>query len=385
MSKIIGPPTLTDETANMLSEFFAGEARQGVHFWSPFRIYHFSDNTSFQFCQPVLARERKDGKPGLRYEFIGAEMGSGAYGEVYHVDATLVLNDTGAVFKKTDKHGQRRVIKKEELQHDRSLSSIHNEFNMGKLAGLGSKSPVVIDERDAYMVMRNIRGEELFDLLCQASLPARKRLALTKAVLRAVKEQLRNNHILHLDISPENIIIDQTRIPIKATLIDFGFSRPEHELSERCCGKEGYTSPEMVEGGPVNANSDMYSLGLVIALIWRLDGLVLYMDNERSTIEEQAAYARTIVLDSMFTGLDDVDEESKALIKNAVSWAIRGNNEERIGIDDLIAIFDRLNLQPVAASSSQPGGSGLIWGSFFSSAQNRAVSPEKSGRSCVML
>lgn len=79
---------------------------------------------------------------------------------------------------------------------------------------------------------------------------------------------LRHSGIAHLDIAPDNIMyadVGFTRIQ----LIDFGLSRnnggatlPDEE--NLFLGKMSWASPEMVHGGTVTPDSDLYSLGLVL-------------------------------------------------------------------------------------------------------------------------
>lgn len=72
--------------------------------------------------------------------------------------------------------------------------------------------------------------------------------------------------VVHRDIKPENILLDEEG---NAYLTDFGIAkdllRPAGETGEGAVfGSPAYVSPEHVQGHPLSAQSDLYSLGLVM-------------------------------------------------------------------------------------------------------------------------
>tara|TARA_B100000925_G_scaffold159615_1_gene119841 strand:- start:59 stop:1216 length:1158 start_codon:yes stop_codon:yes gene_type:complete len=75
-------------------------------------------------------------------------------------------------------------------------------------------------------------------------------------------EYLHKNNILHRDIKPQNILIHNNNIKIS----DFGFAKAfeKNELITTFCGSPLYMAPEIIIDKEYNAQSDIWSLGVII-------------------------------------------------------------------------------------------------------------------------
>jgi serine/threonine protein kinase len=120
------------------------------------------------------------------------------------------------------------------------------------------------DNDTAYMAIDFINGKDLHDILDstdQAFTPA-EIVVLLKKMLSAV-EFIHEAGILHRDISPDNILIDQQGNPI---LIDFGAAseqvvRSTRVLTGRRVVKDGYSPQEFyLTGAEQSPSSDLYAL-----------------------------------------------------------------------------------------------------------------------------
>lgn len=126
------------------------------------------------------------------------------------------------------------------------------------------------DQGRDYLVMEYVEGPSLADRLRQGPLSPPEVLALRNRLAAGLSEAHRKGAV-HRDISPDNVILPDNRIE-SAKLIDFGVCKltdPAQEtiLGSSFAGKYQYASPEQLGlfGGVVEARSDLYSLGLVLA------------------------------------------------------------------------------------------------------------------------
>jgi serine/threonine-protein kinase len=117
------------------------------------------------------------------------------------------------------------------------------------------------DGNDAFIVMEEVRGQSLRDILAErGALPA----AEVATLIRQIAGALDATHaagLVHLDVKPANVIVDGSG---NAKLTDFGIARAAQDSEEReLVGTARYIAPERVEGKPVSARTDVYGLALV--------------------------------------------------------------------------------------------------------------------------
>jgi serine/threonine-protein kinase len=125
-----------------------------------------------------------------------------------------------------------------------------------------------------YLAMEFVDGESLVDLMKHGPMSteqARKLCARLASGLSAAHEA----GIVHRDLSPDNIILPGGKVE-RAKIIDFGIARSatvggETLIGGKFAGKYNYVSPEQLGlfGGEITEQSDIYSLGLVLAAALR--------------------------------------------------------------------------------------------------------------------
>jgi serine/threonine protein kinase len=121
------------------------------------------------------------------------------------------------------------------------------------------------DNETAYMALDFVDGQDMHEVIENdpGRLTPELIVVLIKKLLEAVTfvHQL---HILHRDISPDNILLDAENNPV---LIDFGAAREKatrasRTLSSLLVVKDGYSPQEFyIEGSQQGPSSDLYALG----------------------------------------------------------------------------------------------------------------------------
>jgi serine/threonine protein kinase len=117
-----------------------------------------------------------------------------------------------------------------------------------------------------YLVMERVAGRSVDEVMRAAPLPAEE-VAKIGARVAAALHDLHRQHVLHLDLTPDNILLRKNG---EAVLIDFGLSRHEHlpdlmaEVFALPLGTAPYISPEQVMNVRSDPRSDIFSLGVVL-------------------------------------------------------------------------------------------------------------------------
>ena len=131
------------------------------------------------------------------------------------------------------------------------------------------------DDRGPYIVMPLVEGETLAARLTRGSLSIEESVSVAAQVADALAAAHMQG-ILHRDIKPANIMINARG---QARVMDFGlakFTQPDAASATAVetasalttfgstLGTAAYMSPEQARGEPVDARSDLFSLGIVI-------------------------------------------------------------------------------------------------------------------------
>jgi len=116
-----------------------------------------------------------------------------------------------------------------------------------------------------YFAMEYVKGATLSSVIAKIGyIPPPQAVRIAAQVLSAL-DKVHQTEIVHRDIKPGNIMIDEDG---RAILMDFGLARQEQEsrltADHTILGTPNYMSPEQANSEPVDARTDIYSLGVVL-------------------------------------------------------------------------------------------------------------------------
>jgi WD40 repeat protein/serine/threonine protein kinase/DNA-binding SARP family transcriptional activator len=167
----------------------------------------------------------------------------------------------------------------------------------------------------AYLVMRYLRAGSLASLLEHGPLDLEAVLTLVDQ-LAAALAAAHQEGIVHRDIKPGNILLDEAR---NYYLSDFGIAKdisvdPQASSTGGIKGSPLYTSPEQLLGEPVTPRSDIYSLGLV--LYQALSGELPYSNDSIAALIERQLHQPLPPLSELRT---EVPQELDQVIQRATA------------------------------------------------------------------
>lgn len=193
---------------------------------------------------------------GKRYKIL-SKLGSGGMAQVYKAHC-LILNRIVAV----------KVLRPQFASNDEFVERFRREAQAA--AGLSHPNIVSIYDvgRDGdhyYIVMEYVCGTSLKGAICKSGYLEPQKAARIAWQILAALQHAHENGIVHRDIKPHNVMVASNE---RVKVADFGIARAlsTSALTETgtIIGTVNYFSPEQARGDAVEAQSDIYSLGVVL-------------------------------------------------------------------------------------------------------------------------
>jgi eukaryotic-like serine/threonine-protein kinase len=199
------------------------------------------------------------------YEILSA-IGAGGMGEVYRARDTR-LERTVAVKILPDHLSDRAELRERFEREARTIASL-NHPHICTLHDIGQQDGI------DFLVMEYLEGETLAQRLLKGPLPLEQALQYAIEIADALDKAHRKG-VTHRDLKPGNIMLTKSG----TKLLDFGLAKlkavPASSLSQlptandtitaqgTILGTLQYMAPEQIEGGEVDARTDIFAFGVV--------------------------------------------------------------------------------------------------------------------------
>lgn len=198
----------------------------------------------------------------------------------YRLDAKLGAGAMGTVYRATDAQGVPCAVKV--LQSAIADDETRERFRREAEALFELKHPHILEVRDygvdpqrnaPYLVMELLQGRTLEEMVVEHTPDPQTGLELGKQVLRGLAHAHAAG-VLHRDLKTENVFVTWDGQRWVAKLLDFGLVKftddqkwgPAKKLTMQGAvfGSPAYMSPEQGTGSPMDARSDVYSVGVML-------------------------------------------------------------------------------------------------------------------------
>ncbi|MBT2654319.1 Stk1 family PASTA domain-containing Ser/Thr kinase [Bacillus sp. ISL-18] len=191
-----------------------------------------------------------------RYKILDM-IGGGGMANVYLAHDMILDRDVAVKMLRLDFANDEEFIRRFRREAQSATSLAHP--NIVSIYDVGEENDLY------YIVMEFVDGQTLKQYIQQNShLRVEDALGIMRQLTSAISHA-HQNHIIHRDIKPHNILVDHDG---NVKITDFGIAMALSATSitqtNSVLGSVHYLSPEQARGGMANRKSDIYSLGIVM-------------------------------------------------------------------------------------------------------------------------
>lgn len=191
-----------------------------------------------------------------RYKILEA-IGGGGMANVYLAHDMILDRDVALKMLRLDFANDEEFIRRFHREAQSATSLAHP--NIVNIYDVGEEDSIY------YIVMEYVDGQTLKQYIQQNSPIRIEEVIEIMQQLTSAISHAHQNHIIHRDIKPHNILIDkQGNVKITDFGIAMALSATSITQTNSVLGSVHYLSPEQARGGMANRKSDIYSLGIVM-------------------------------------------------------------------------------------------------------------------------
>ena len=217
-----------------------------------------SSSSWFGDVAETLSGRTLDGKYQLE-----AKIGTGGVGAVYLATRLHIGDKVAVKVLRSDKSGDAQATERFRLEARMAAHLKHP--NAVVIYDYG-----VTADGLRYLVMEFVEGRTLRQLIAhQGALPV-SFVAEINAQICAALDEAHRQGLIHRDIKPDNIIVQETTAGLRVKVLDFGIAKLSSlgasNLTQTgtIVGTPRYMSPEQCMSEQLDGRSDIYSLGIVL-------------------------------------------------------------------------------------------------------------------------
>ncbi|XP_028393138.1 triple functional domain protein-like isoform X5 [Dendronephthya gigantea] len=167
------------------------------------------------------------------------------------------------------------------------------------------------NDKNWIIVLELLPNGRLFDSIVVANPWTEKEaVGFVHQILEAV-QHLHDCRVAHLDLKPENLLLDSGPIP-KVKLVDFGgaFTMSNENIIPDLLGNPEFSAPEVIRGLPISIETDVWSVGVIVHVM--LTGVSPFYDEHLQTMCDNISKVNCD-LDADF--MSNISTEAKAFIR----------------------------------------------------------------------
>lgn len=227
---------------------------------------------------------------GRRYEIV-ERLAQGSFGEVHAAVDREQRRKVALKILHTE--GQKRDSKA--VARMRQEAEILRALNHPNLVQVYD---IVAEGEWDFLVMELLEGRPLRELIDTGELANSQRARAVAAQMLSALDAMHSRDVQHRDLKPDNIILREapnSPSTDRVKIVDFGIAKArefldqQHEFTivqtqeNEFVGTPRYASPEQAVGDPVDATTDLFAVGLVIAE-WFTGEARIDIDDQRGVL-----------------------------------------------------------------------------------------------------
>ncbi|XP_033120602.1 death-associated protein kinase 2-like isoform X2 [Anneissia japonica] len=242
---------------------------------------------------------------------LGNEIGSGQYASVKEATCRNTQETFAAkIIKKRKTASSRRGVAREDIEREVTILQSFTHSNIIRL------HEVFESKVDVTLILELVSGGELFHYLAEKDHVSEEEAANFTLQLLEACHYIHRNKVCHLDLKPENIVLESSRSKIK--LIDFGLSRQVSSTEEirNMLGTPEFIAPEVVNYEPLGCATDMWAIGVITYIL--LSGASPFLGDDQQETYQNIASVDFEFDEEYFSGTSELAKDfiRKLLVKD---------------------------------------------------------------------